>query len=100
MSVILSVGTLGERKLLNENQERLNGKIPAPKVYRTKVIMEITDDKGELVRKREIDLGKMNESALNELNDLFSLMSKDIDQIKKLEPQFEKLAKREPEYLS
>jgi hypothetical protein len=86
---------------LEDNQESpsLKGKIP-PKVYRTRVIMEVTDDRGELVKKRSIDLGKMNENTLNELNDLFSLMSKDIDQIKKLEPQFEKLAKRDPEYLS
>jgi hypothetical protein len=86
---------------LNGSQQRKDqDRKTSTSIYRVKVIMDIENEKGEAIRKREIDLGKMNDVALDELNELFSLMSKDIEQIKKLEPHFEKLGKRKPEYVS
>lgn len=69
------------------------------KIYGVTVSMIIDEEgKGEIDRK-EINFGRMDSAALKELTDMFSLMSKDIDQIKRLKVQFEKLEKTKPEYL-
>jgi hypothetical protein len=52
-----------------------------------------------MVERKEIDFGRMDKDALKELQDLFSLMSKDIEQVKKFGPQIRKMEKENPEYV-
>jgi hypothetical protein len=69
------------------------------KVYHVTVSMIIDEEGKGVIDKKQIDFGKMDFEALKELTDMFNLMSKDIDQIKRLKPQFEKIEKTKPEYL-
>jgi division protein CdvB (Snf7/Vps24/ESCRT-III family) len=54
---------------------------------------------GRLVETKDIDFGKLKEAQVKGLTDLFSMMAANIEYIKKLEPQFEKLDKSKPNYL-
>ncbi len=67
-------------------------------IHRVVVSMDIYENEVK-VDEKEIDFGKMHKVALRELVDLFSLMAKDIEQVKKLGPQIRKLEKEKPEYL-
>ena len=60
--------------------------------------MDIYENESK-VEQKQIDFGMMDEAALNELKALFSLMAKDIEQVKKLGPQIRKLEKENPEYV-
>ena len=62
------------------------------------VTMRVTKE-GKTIESRQIDFGKMDEKGYKELNGLFALMSKDIDQIKNMSSVFEKLGKSKPEYV-
>ena len=70
----------------------------APPIHRVVVSMDIYEN-GAKVDEKKIDFGRMDKNALNELINLFALMAKDIEQVKKLGPQIRKLEKETPEYL-
>lgn len=60
--------------------------------------MTISSDQNEVETKR-IDFGKLNDDQVKGLADLFSMMAANVEYIKKLAPQFEKLDKSRPGYL-
>ena len=62
------------------------------------VTMEISKD-GTNVDSRRVEFGKLKEEQVKGLADLFSMMAANIEYIKKLSPQFEKLGKSVPNYL-
>lgn len=60
--------------------------------------MLVSKDGKEVDRKR-VDFGKIKEAQVKGLADLFSMMAANIEYLKKLTPQFEKLDKSKPAYL-
>jgi hypothetical protein len=66
--------------------------------YGVEVSMKISKQ-GRLIETKNIDFGTMKESQLKGLTDLFSMMAANIEYLKKLAPQFEKLEKGKPNYL-
>ena len=67
-------------------------------IYDVEVSMKISKN-GREVETKDIDFGKLKEAQVKGLTDLFSMMAQNIEYIKKLEPQFEKLDKSKPTYL-
>ncbi len=68
------------------------------KTYQVVVSMTISSDKNE-VEKKQIDFGKLNDDQVKGLADLFSMMAANVEYIKKLAPQFERIDKNKPSYL-
>jgi hypothetical protein len=66
-------------------------------IFGVVVSMKISRE-GKEVETKTIDFGKMGEDQLKGLTELFSMMASNIETIKKLEPQFEKLDKSKPSY--
>ena len=66
--------------------------------YNVEVTMKISKD-GRNVETKSIDFGKLKESQVKGLTDIFSMMAANVEYIKKLSPQFEKLDKSKPTYL-
>jgi len=62
------------------------------------VTMQISKDGAEVERKK-VDFGKLKQSQVKGLADLFSMMSANIEYLKSLTPQFEKMDKSKPTYL-
>ena len=60
--------------------------------------MTISSDKNE-VETKNIDFGKLNDDQVKGLADLFSMMAANVEYIKKLAPQFERIDKNKPNYL-
>ncbi|MHB1907338.1 MAG: hypothetical protein ACYCQJ_00550 [Nitrososphaerales archaeon] len=68
-------------------------------VYQVVVAMKITDSSGKEVDSKTIDFGKLKQDQVKGLADLFAMMASNVEYIKKLEPQYEKLDKSKPPYL-
>ncbi len=68
-------------------------------VFRVVVSMIITDSSGKEADSKQIDFGKLKRDQVKGLTDLFSMMAANIEYIKKLEPQYERLDKSKPPYL-
>ena len=68
-------------------------------VYEVVVAMKITDSSGKEVDSKTIDFGKLKKDQVKGLADLFAMMASNVEYIKKLEPQYEKLDKSKPAYL-
>jgi hypothetical protein len=66
--------------------------------YNVEVIMTVSRD-GRDVDKKRVDFGKLKEAQVTGLADLFAMMAANIEYIKALTPQFEKLDKTRPDYL-
>ncbi|MHB8567077.1 MAG: hypothetical protein ACYC7D_06245 [Nitrososphaerales archaeon] len=66
--------------------------------YDVIVSMEISKN-GQNVDMKKVDFGKLKEAQVKGLADLFAMMSANVEYIKKLTPQFEKLDKSVPNYL-
>lgn len=66
--------------------------------YNVEVTMKVSKD-GKNVESKNIDFGKLRESQVKGLTDLFSMMAANVEYIKKLTPQFEKLDRSKPAYL-
>ena len=62
------------------------------------VTMQISKDGAEVERKK-VDFGKLRQSQVKGLADLFSIMSANVEYLKSLTPQFEKLDKSKPTYV-
>ena len=71
---------------------------PREEEYNVDVTMKISKH-GRGVETKTIDFGIVKESQVKGLTDLFSMMAANIEYIKKLAPQFEKLEKGKPTYL-
>ena len=69
-------------------------------IFGVVVSMQITDESGKEVDSKKIDFGKLKLDQVKGLTDIFSMMASNIEYIKKLEPQYEKLDKSKPPYLS
>jgi hypothetical protein len=63
------------------------------------VSMSIKDAEGKNVDSKQIDFGKLKRAQVKGLADLFSMMASNVEYIKKLQPQYEKLDKSKPSYL-
>jgi hypothetical protein len=68
-------------------------------IFGVVVSMQITDESGKEVESKKIDFGKLKRDQVKGLTELFSMMASNIEYIKKLEPQYEKLDKSKPAYL-
>jgi Zn-finger domain-containing protein len=55
--------------------------------------------KGREVETKRVDLGELKEDQVKGLADLFSMLAANVEYIKKLTPQFEKLGRSKPGYL-
>jgi hypothetical protein len=62
------------------------------------VTMQISRN-GRDVDVKKVDFGKLKEAQVKGLADLFSMMAANIEYLKKLTPQFEKIDKSKPGYL-
>jgi len=71
---------------------------PSKEIFEVVVAMHITKD-GKDVETKKIDFGKMGADQLKGLTDLFSIMASNVEYIRKLAPQYEKLDKSKPSYL-
>ncbi|MGI0091293.1 MAG: hypothetical protein ACREBS_06250 [Nitrososphaerales archaeon] len=67
-------------------------------VYDVEVAMKVSKSGKEIETKR-VNFGKLKEAQVKGLADLFSMMAANVEYIKKLTPQFEKLDKSKPAYL-
>lgn len=66
--------------------------------YTVQVSMNVSK-KGQTVETKKIDFGHLKEAQVRGLTDLFTMLAQNIEYIKKLTPQFEKLDKSKPGYL-
>ena len=66
--------------------------------YSVEVTMRISKHGNEVDKKR-VDFGLLTEAQVKGLADLFSMMAANIEYIKNLTPQFEKIDKSKPAYL-
>ena len=66
--------------------------------YDVIVTMQISKG-GKDVDRKNVDFGKLKEAQVRGLTDLFTMMSSNIEYIKSLAPQFEKIDKSKPSYL-
>lgn len=66
--------------------------------YLVEVSMNVSK-KGRAVETRKIDFGHLKEAQVRGLTDLFAMLAQNVEYIKKLTPQFEKLDKSKPSYL-
>ena len=66
--------------------------------YTVQVSMNISK-KGQTVETKKIDFGHLREAHVRGLTDLFTVLAQNVEYIKKLAPQFEKLDKSKPGYL-
>ncbi|HZW55897.1 MAG TPA: hypothetical protein VFF30_06375 [Nitrososphaerales archaeon] len=67
-------------------------------IFDVVVTMEISKE-GARVDSKKVEFGKLKEDQVKGLADLFSMMAANIEYIKKLSPQFEKLGRSVPNYL-
>jgi len=67
--------------------------------YDVVVSMEISRDNGLNVDSKRIDFGRLKEDQVKGLTDIFSMMAANVEYLKKLTPQFEKMDKSKPAYL-
>lgn len=68
-------------------------------VFGVVISMQISDETGKEVDSKRIDFGKLKLDQVRELADLFTMIASNIEYIKKLEPQYERLDKSKPAYL-
>ncbi len=66
--------------------------------YDVSVTMQVSKN-GRDVDRKKVDFGKLKEAQVKGLADFFSMMSANIEYIKSLTPQFEKIDKSKPAYL-
>jgi hypothetical protein len=66
--------------------------------YNVEVTMQVSKQGKETDRKK-IDFGMLKEAQVKGLADLFSMMAANVEYIKNLTPQFEKMDKTKPTYL-
>ena len=81
----------------NDNKKK---KVESNAIYYDVVVsMEISRENGDTVDSKRIDFGKLKEDQVKGLTDIFSMMAANIEYLKKLAPQFERMDKSKPQYL-
>ena len=85
-----------DRERKNDNKKRAEGN---EIYYDVVVTMEISGVGGAAVDSKRIDFGKLKEDQVKGLTDIFSMMAANIEYLKKLAPQFERMDKSKPQYL-
>ena len=68
-------------------------------LYDVVVSMDISTGEGLNVDSKRIDFGKLREEQVKGLTDLFSMIAANVEYLKKLAPQFDKMDKSKPPYL-
>lgn len=68
-------------------------------LYDVVVSMEVSSVEGMRVDSKRIEFGKLKEDQVKGLTDIFSMMAANVEYLKKLTPQFEKMDKSKPLYL-
>jgi hypothetical protein len=63
------------------------------------VTMKISDEDGKEVDSKTVDFGNLRADQLKGLTDLFSMMASNVEYVRKLSPQYEKLGNSIPPYL-
>lgn len=66
--------------------------------YSVEVTMKISR-KGKVMQTKNIDFGRLREAQVRGLTDLFAMLAQNVEYIKNLTPQFERLDKSKPSYL-
>ncbi len=84
---------------LNKDRDEKEKSSQPSEIFEVVVTMIIADASGKEVDSKKIDFGKLKRDQVRGLTDLFSMMASNIEYIKKLEPQYEKLDKSKPPYL-
>jgi Zn-finger domain-containing protein len=85
---------------LNGADEKRKKKVEVNEIYFDVVVsMEISRENGDTVDSKRIDFGKLKEDQVKGLTDIFSMMAANIEYLKKLAPQFERMDKSKPQYL-
>ncbi|HMD14991.1 MAG TPA: hypothetical protein VKI62_10220, partial [Bacteroidota bacterium] len=87
-NLFISLETVREVESLVENEES----------YDVEVTMRVSKQ-GKEVDQKHVDFGLLKKDQVKGLADLFSMMSANIEYIKNLAPQFEKIDKTKPAYL-
>ena len=75
------------------------GEVQSQEIFDVLVTMQIGKD-GKEVEKKTIDFGKISADQLRGLTDIFSMIASNVEYIRKLAPQYEKLDKSKPSYLT
>jgi hypothetical protein len=68
-------------------------------IFRVKVSMIISNEREEHVDSKTVDFGSLKLDQLRGLTDLFSALASNVEYIKKLAPQYERLSNSAPPYL-
>jgi hypothetical protein len=63
------------------------------------VTMKISDEQGNEVDSKSVDFGRLGADQLKGLADIFAMMASNVEYIRKLSPQYEKLGNSIPAYL-
>jgi hypothetical protein len=63
------------------------------------VTMKISDESGKEIDSKAVDFGKLSSDQLRGLTDLFAMMASNVEYIRKLSPQYEKVGNSIPPYL-
>jgi hypothetical protein len=66
--------------------------------FEVSVSMHIKKD-GKEIETKNVDFGKMHEDQLKGLTELFSMIASNVEYIRNLAPQYEKIDKSKPSYL-
>jgi hypothetical protein len=85
---------------MNGTDDKTKKMVESNEIYYDVVVsMEISNEKGSQVDSKRIDFGKLKEDQVKGLTDIFSMMAANIEYLKKLAPQFERMDKSKPQYL-
>ena len=84
----------GGPKKKDDSDEKIDPKYPFSVSVNLRVL-----EKGKEIDSRRIDFGKLDKKGLDELLTLFSIMEQNIEQMKKMEPVFEKHDRTKPGYV-
>ena len=70
----------------------------AREIFEVSVSMHIKKD-GKEIESKNVDFGKMREDQLKGLTDLFSMIASNVEYIRNLAPQYEKIGNSKPSYV-
>jgi hypothetical protein len=76
----------------------MEDKAESGELFQVVVTMQISK-RGREVESKRVDLGELKEEQVKGLTDLFSMLAANVEYIKKLTPQFEKIGRSKPGYL-
>ena len=74
-------------------------KTPSVNLYSVIVSMKVSDEEGKEVDSKTVDFGKLQADQLKGLTDIFAMMASNVEYIRNLAPQYEKVGNTIPPYL-